>query len=137
MKYKFGKHFIETGMLILFLLRHSPWALAGIKLAITIDDLPSHAKLPPGISRLDIAKKMLRILKSNHIPEVYGFINAGKIEDQEDLIDVLKLWRSNGYPLGNHTYSHPNLNKTDIEAYKKNIDKNEATLKSLAGDTKW
>ena len=30
---------------------------ASLQVAITIDDLPQHGDLPPGVSRLDIAKK--------------------------------------------------------------------------------
>lgn len=114
-------------------------AFAGdkIRVAITIDDLPSHGKLPINTTRLEIAQKMLKTLKNNDIPEVYGFVNGKRLEEGSDLIDVLKLWRKNGFPLGNHTFSHPSLTKSNTEDFEKDIDANEKLLVSLSNGTNW
>ncbi|MBI2026611.1 MAG: polysaccharide deacetylase family protein [Deltaproteobacteria bacterium] len=106
-----------------------------IKIAITIDDLPSHANVPQGLNRVEIARKMLSVLKKYNVPEVYGFMCAKRILNEPDLIDVLKLWRSSGYPLGNHTYSHKSLTRSSAEEFKKDIIDNEPILKQLADDT--
>lgn len=105
---------------------------AQIKMAITVDDLPEHGKLPPGVSREQITREMLRIFKKHDVPDAVGFINAEK-----GLIDLLKMWRAAGYSLGNHTYSHLSINKGTISEYKKEIDGNEGILQELAGDSPW
>src|SRR5258708_40143558 len=64
------------------------------EVALTVDDLPNHAPMPAGVTRVDVAKRMLAALadaKLNGI--VYGFINAGKLETHPEEIEVLKLWR--------------------------------------------
>jgi peptidoglycan/xylan/chitin deacetylase (PgdA/CDA1 family) len=108
-----------------------------IPLAITIDDLPAHGDLPQGVSRAEIAWKMLETLKKHHVPEVYGFVNTARMDDDPDSAKVLELWRSAGYPLGNHTYSHADLNQTDIADYIKEITSNEATLKKFGKGSNW
>ena len=47
------------------------------------------------------------------------------------------MWRAAGHLLGNHTYSHPNLNDLSISDFKKEIDRNETLLKKLSGKTDW
>jgi peptidoglycan-N-acetylglucosamine deacetylase len=81
------------------------------QVAFTFDDLPSHGDLPPGQTRLAIAQSILRSLHDQHMPAVYGFINAAKMEKNPDEMAVLKAWRAAGNPLGSHTYSHASLNE--------------------------
>jgi hypothetical protein len=50
------------------------------QLAVTIDDLPSHGTLPPGMTRTDVARSILKALNDAHVPKVYGFVNAKKLE---------------------------------------------------------
>ncbi len=47
---------------------------ASQQVALTIDDLPSHGALPPGMTRADVAKSILKTLQDAHAPKVYGFI---------------------------------------------------------------
>jgi peptidoglycan/xylan/chitin deacetylase (PgdA/CDA1 family) len=46
---------------------------------------------------------------------------------------VLKLWRSAGFPLGNHTYAHLSLNASSVDEFDQNVAANEPELKSLIG----
>ena len=108
-----------------------------VKMAITVDDLPIAGLLPPGVTREKIAKDMIATFKKHGVPEVYGFINAGKLKDDKKFIDILKSWRAAGFPLGNHTSTHMSLSKNSAADYIKDIQENEATLKSLAGKTDW
>lgn len=102
-----------------------------LNVAITVDDLPAHMNLPAGISRLDVAKKMLSALQKHHIKSVYGFINGGKIKDSRDNYAVLHLWVDSGQLLGNHTYDHVNYNKVSANIYIKQIKMNEPDLMKL------
>ena len=58
------------------------------QVAITIDDLPSHGALPSGTTRVDVTRAILAALKSAHVPQVYGFVNAGRLEK------IPKIWKS-------------------------------------------
>ncbi len=116
------------------------WAprLAAQEVALTVDDLPDHGPLPAGVSRVDVTKKMLAALsdaKLNGI--VYGFINSGKLEKHPDEIEVLKLWREAGQPLGNHTYTHMNFTDNPAEPFEENITKNESMLQQLMAGQDW
>jgi peptidoglycan/xylan/chitin deacetylase (PgdA/CDA1 family) len=105
-------------------------------LAITFDDLPSNGELPPGMTRTETAKKVVEILKKNHVPPVYGFINAKKLEGSEDGAEALRVW-AGAEPFGNHTYSHMDLEANTPEAFERDIEENEPALELLAlGATK-
>lgn len=101
------------------------------QIAFTFDDLPAHGPLPPGQTRLEVATSVLNTLHDQHLPRVYGFINAGKLDETPADLAVLKTWRAAGQPLGSHTYTHPSLNETSITDYEANIARNEPILSSL------
>jgi peptidoglycan-N-acetylglucosamine deacetylase len=105
------------------------------KVAITFDDLPLNGELPPGVTRAETAKNVLAILKKRHVPPVYGFINAKRLEGSADGAEALKLWAAQE-PVGNHTYSHMDLEQNTAEAYEREIEENEPVLELLKGDAK-
>src|SRR5208282_2896898 len=100
-------------------------------LAITFDDLPSNGSLPPGVKQSETAKAVLAILKKRHVPPVYGFINAKKLEGNPDGAEALKLWAA-AEPFGNHTYSHLDLEQNSAEAFERDLEQNEPALELLA-----
>lgn len=108
-----------------------------IKVAITVDDLPTQGPIPSNTNQLEIARKMLEVFKKHSVPEVYGFINAQKTDEKPKLNEVLKLWTDAGYPLGNHTYAHKKLNDISIEEFVKDIDQNEKTLSAEGSKFDW
>jgi len=107
------------------------------QMAITIDDLPMHGPLPPGMSRLEIAASILKTLKAERMPPVYGFINAEEVVGDPSSEAVLTAWRTAGEPLGNHTWSHADLNAVSARGFAANIEKNEPALRKLMGDEDW
>ena len=107
------------------------------QVAFTFDDLPAHGDLPAGQTRLEIAESILRTLHEQHMPAVYGFINAAKLEKTPDDMAVLKTWRAAGEPLGSHTYSHPSLNDLTPEQFEADIAKNETVLSKLMVGEDW
>jgi len=112
---------------------------AAQKLAITFDDLPLNGLLPPGVTRAETTKHVLEILKKRHVPPVYGFINAKKLEGNADGAEALKLWAA-AEPVGNHTYSHMDLEQNTAEAFEREIEENEPVLELLkeeANDWHW
>jgi peptidoglycan-N-acetylglucosamine deacetylase len=111
--------------------------LASQQVAFTFDDLPSHGDLPPGQTRLSVAESILRTLKDQHMPAVYGFINAAKLDDHPDDLAVLKAWRAGDNLLGSHTYSHPSLNDLTPAEFEADIARNEPVLAKLMTGQDW
>src|SRR5215467_5534657 len=107
------------------------------EVAITFDDLPSHGPLPPGKTREDVTRAILAVFKAAQLPEVYGFINAGKLQAHSEDLKVLELWREAGEPLANHTLDHMSLNNNPAAAFEENVAKNEATLETLMRGKDW
>ncbi len=108
-----------------------------IQIALTFDDLPWHNDLPPGVTRQQVAKDIIAALKAAHAPKVYGFVNAVHLQNDPTLAEVLVDWRAAGFPLGNHTWSHANLNNLSVEAYVDEIIKNEVVLKQYSKGMDW
>ncbi len=103
------------------------------KVAITFDDLPLNGDLPPGVTRVQIARDTLALLKARHLPAAYGFVNAKKLQGNPDGAEALKIWAAE-QPFGNHTYSHMDLNANSAEAFEREIELNEPALELLAGE---
>ncbi|HLW84136.1 MAG TPA: polysaccharide deacetylase family protein [Candidatus Sulfotelmatobacter sp.] len=120
----------EVVMLFVFLAAFSALGAAQ-KLAITIDDLPQNGALPPGVTPVDITRDTLAVLKKRHVPPVYGFINAKKLEGSASGAEALKLWAA-AEPFGNHTYSHIDLEQNTAEAFERDLEQNEPVLELLA-----
>jgi peptidoglycan/xylan/chitin deacetylase (PgdA/CDA1 family) len=107
-------------------LRDSP-----LRIAITFDDLPAHGPLPPGETRLEVASKIISALYDANVPPTYGFVNGVRVEEQPADASVLQAWRAAGYPLGNHAWSHMNLNQNSLEAFESDVTHNEPLLSKL------
>ncbi len=105
-------------------------------LAITMDDLPLNGPLPPGVTRAQTAKDVLAILKKGHVPAVYGFVNAKKLEGNADGAEALKLWAAQE-PVGNHTYAHMDLEQNSAEAFEREIEEDEPSLELLDARDNW
>ncbi|MFZ0322418.1 MAG: polysaccharide deacetylase family protein [Candidatus Sulfotelmatobacter sp.] len=106
------------------------------KVAVTFDDLPLNGVLPPGVTRVETARNVLEILKKRHMPPVYGFINAKRLEGNMDGAEALKLWVA-AEPVGNHTYSHMDLEQNSPEAFERDIEENEPVLELLQAKDNW
>src|SRR5579862_8029666 len=87
------------------------------QIAFTWDDLPAHSSLPAGETRVGIGRKLIAAMKDAHLPPVYGFVNGVAIEREPDSAPMLKEWRDAGFQLGNHTWSHMNLNTNSAAAW--------------------
>jgi peptidoglycan/xylan/chitin deacetylase (PgdA/CDA1 family) len=110
---------------------------AAQKVAVTFDDLPLNGELPAGVTRVEIARDTLAVLKARHVPAAYGFVNARKLEGNPDAAEALKIWAA-AEPVGNHTYAHMDLNANAAEAFEREIEQNEPVLELLAAkDANW
>lgn len=101
------------------------------QVAITFDDLPVHGPLPPGETRLDVAEQLLKVIQSEHLPAVYGMVNAVQLSYDPRNMAVLKAWRKAGQPLASHTYTHMNLNTHTATEFEHDIELDEPVLEQL------
>jgi len=107
------------------------------RIAFTFDDLPAHGPLPPGGTRADVAARIISALHAAHVPPTYGFVNGGQLVQQPADADVLQAWRAAGNLLGNHTWSHMNLNQGSFENFEADVSRNEALLAKSMSHQEW
>jgi peptidoglycan-N-acetylglucosamine deacetylase len=107
------------------------------QIAFTWDDLPAHSALPEGETRVEIGHKLIAAMKDAHLPIVFGFVNGVAIEREPASAPMLKDWRDAGFQLGNHTWSHLNLNTSSLADWEADLLKNEPTLQQYAGNSDW
>ena len=103
------------------------------RIAITVDDLPTHGPLPPGQTRADVHAALVEVFAAHGIAEVHGYLNGARMQTADERAAV-ELWLAAGHRLGNHTWSHPHMQDIGVDAYLADIDRNEAALAELTGD---
>jgi peptidoglycan/xylan/chitin deacetylase (PgdA/CDA1 family) len=94
--------------------------------------LPRHGDISSKDTRIGLAEALLADIKNHGIPNVVGFVNAKKIEEDPSLIAVLKLWIVQGQTLGNHTFSHPDFSKISAEDFISEIERDEPVLDQVS-----
>ena len=111
-------------------------AVTHTELAVTIDDLPTTGTLPPGTTRVAIVDQMIDALRRHAVPGVYGFVNGGQVHDYPELEHILLAWRKGGHLLGNHTFSHLDLDRVSATVFVADIERNEPLLYRLSPPTR-
>ncbi len=104
-------------------------------MAITIDDLPrggDGAKDLASVRALTV--KLMAALKG--VP-VTGFVNAQGAQALGDagLQEILGLWTKQGAELGNHTFSHPDLNRVPLAEFEADLLRGEPAIRKARGGT--
>jgi peptidoglycan/xylan/chitin deacetylase (PgdA/CDA1 family) len=103
------------------------------RIALTFDDLPGVSQRSSLDVLDDINTRLLATLRIERVPAV-GFVNERGLDvagEREARVALLGKWISSSLTLGNHTYSHPDLNDTPVEAYLADIVKGEAATRPL------
>lgn len=107
------------------------------QISITIDDLPfvgSGASLKEIQSGTDRFNQILQALVNEQVPAT-GFVIAGAIAKGQ--WQLLENFQKQGFTIGNHTYSHANLNEIGAEKYIKEIAKADKRLLPLMSEKKY
>ena len=105
------------------------------RIAVTIDDLPWARvdEIVPADLQARHAALMAQ-LRQAHVP-VVGFVNENKLEVdgqvQPARVQMLRDWLDAGYVLGNHTYSHMDLNAKGVAAFQQDFLRGETVLRPL------
>ncbi|MBA2709605.1 MAG: polysaccharide deacetylase family protein [Tatlockia sp.] len=115
--------------LLLFQMLFSSNSFANRELAITIDDLPF-----VGASKNFHLDMILNTIKTNEVPAT-GFIIAGQVEPRN--WEMLQKFREAGIGLGNHTFSHRNLNMVNSDTYIQEIEEADRILKPVLSKPKY
>jgi peptidoglycan/xylan/chitin deacetylase (PgdA/CDA1 family) len=89
------------------------------QIALTFDDAPrgGDAPAPRELSKtLTLTQSLIRSL--HQIPATI-FANPGQARElgEEGVEQILRLWHDAGFQLGNHTFSHADLNKIPLAEY--------------------
>ena len=106
------------------------------QIVLTIDDLPRGGDVNNADKQAirAMTAKLLNALKGTH---AIGFVNPGSEKSQQlgepELQHILQMWRRAGLELGNHTHTHPNINKTPLAQYTADITAAEPALTKAIG----
>jgi peptidoglycan/xylan/chitin deacetylase (PgdA/CDA1 family) len=122
----------SLGCLVSLLICMGTTAAQGRQVAITIDDLPRAFDGGPYdlAATRALTAKLLLPFREQKIP-VIGFVNAARMEkDPKGLREILDLWLEAGADLGNHSYSHPDINSVALDVYTADIAKGEPVLRA-------
>lgn len=117
-------------LLLLFFVVLSDISLAKEKtIALTIDDLPF-----VGEYRNFHLNKMMNAMQEQQVSAT-GFVIASEIRANN--WETLRQFRDAGFGLGNHTFSHANLNKLKVKEYIQEIKKADVLLSPLMSTPKY
>ena len=108
------------------------------KVAITVDDLPYvRGSLLADESEVRSAaavtnRKLLAAFQAHHVP-VTGFVIQKSVESLGAELGpgILKQWIGHGFDLGNHTWSHPDINSLSEQEIEQEILRGESTIGPL------
>jgi peptidoglycan/xylan/chitin deacetylase (PgdA/CDA1 family) len=103
-------------------------------IAVTFDDLPVVSLEDDQLLRQEITQKLLEKISNAKVPAI-GFVNENKLytngKPGEAKVKLLQQWLDTGLELGNHTFSHLNLNESPLEKYEDEILRGEIITKQL------
>ena len=133
---------MKTHYRAILLFLTSLWAMPSMaqlrEIAITIDDLPfvgTNSNDAGNLKRShDRFMKILQSLVDNQVPAT-GFVIAGSIGTGQ--WELLEEFRKEGFSLGNHTYTHANLNRLSAEKYIDEIGRADARLAPIMTQPKY
>lgn len=108
------------------------------RVAVTFDDLPVAGSAGKDLQvRRNLTLNLLQSLVMRNIPAI-GFVNEGKLYannvPDDAQVDLLRLWLAAGFDLGNHSYSHPDLNTTPLEEFQSDVILGEKITKDLLAE---
>jgi peptidoglycan/xylan/chitin deacetylase (PgdA/CDA1 family) len=80
-----------------------------------------------------ITKGVLAALKKHRV-EAVGFVNESRLEpdaERQQRVALLRQWIEAGHELGNHTYSHADLQTMPLAAYEREVMRGEEETRRL------
>jgi peptidoglycan/xylan/chitin deacetylase (PgdA/CDA1 family) len=125
---------LAVGSLVAAQLRSRPSGeKPGREVAVTFDDLPA----TPGNARVaEINRKLVESITRHKVPAV-GFVNEIRLSvpgETDARIALLRLWLDAGLELGNHTFSHIQIDGAPLAAYQEDVIRGETVTKKLLAE---
>jgi peptidoglycan/xylan/chitin deacetylase (PgdA/CDA1 family) len=83
-----------------------------------------------------VNRAILQTLRRHHAPAI-AFVNESKVIADGQVNEnraILREWTRQGHELGNHTYSHADLNSATVEQFEKEIVDGEPSVRSLMAE---
>lgn len=108
-------------------------AAAQRRVAITIDDGPVVGEMRDLANFQRIARGLLSSLEAEKVPATI-FINERQLNvpgQRDGRSAVLSQWLDAGYDLGNHTYSHPSLNRVTLREFQDDVVRGDVIMRPL------
>ncbi|MFN6547354.1 polysaccharide deacetylase family protein [Mycolicibacterium nivoides] len=111
-------------------MNHSFDPLAGLRVAVTIDDQFQWTGIPfpTGHGPKSVSQAMIEAFANHNVPEVYAFNSTAPTDDDPNILKILDDWCAAGHHVGNHTHQHISLNWIDADTYLGDVDKSEKIL---------
>lgn len=111
-------------------------ASAPKQMALTFDDLPYATPVPDGWSLPNAQRVTAAILDAltTHGAPATAFVNEAqlyKLDQIDARTALLQRWVEAGGVLGNHTFSHTDLNKVSIDEYEDEIVRGDIVSRTL------
>lgn len=104
-------------------------------MAITIDDLPTASVLGNDIASAErTTRALVGALTRRGVPAI-GFVNEGKLRSNDTVdprrVALLQQWLDAGLDLGNHTFGHPDLHRTPLAQFEREVLDGERVTRTL------
>lgn len=114
----------------------SSHAIAGVKeVALSFDDSPVGSTLHFASS--ERTKTLIAKLRRLQLPPALIFANPCKGKSRQDTIGQIESYKLGGHYIGNHTCSHPRLDRVGFEKYTQDIEKADRLLNPLFPDQRF
>jgi peptidoglycan/xylan/chitin deacetylase (PgdA/CDA1 family) len=104
--------------------------------AITFDDLPDINAGFESVSEQEaITARLLAALRRSSVPAI-GFVNEDKLADENEQPDprrvaLIERWLDGGFEIGNHTFSHQDLNEVGVDGFEVDVVRGETVIRPM------
>jgi peptidoglycan/xylan/chitin deacetylase (PgdA/CDA1 family) len=103
-------------------------------MAVTVDDLPAPYG---GLTEMTpITEGVLAALRRHGVTAV-GFVNESRLEpagERDARLALLRSWVRDGHDLGNHTRSHPDLQRVPVDEYERDVLQGEPGIREVLAE---
>lgn len=101
---------------------------ASFDIVLTFDDLPLQGILPPNMAVPDLLNRICRTLAQYDIKQAYGFLIGCYMQNNSQGTMAVNHWLTAGHKLGNHSWSHIDINKMSVHDFIHDICKNQKII---------
>lgn len=101
--------------------------------ALTFDDAPGVFLDTTAATARAANERLLASLRDAGA-HATGFVNEDKLRGSDDRAALLEAWLDAGLDLGNHTYSHPDLHRVSLDAFRDDVLRGERVTRALMAE---